>query len=54
MKKESILPSLLHFQELLNGLQVGPNIPIYLFVLIDWYYGHIDPTHVIENDPTPL
>lgn len=55
MRKELIiLPSSLHFQELLNGFQVGPNIPIYMFVLINWYYGHIDPTHVKENDPIPL
>jgi len=40
MKNETILLSPLHFEKPLNGLQVGPNIPIYLFILIDWYYDH--------------
>jgi hypothetical protein len=54
MKNETILLSPLHFQKPLDGLQVDPNIPIYLFILIDWYYDHIDFTHVIENYPNPL
>jgi len=44
MKNETILLSPLHFQKSLDGLQVGPNIPIYLFIRIDWYYDHIDFT----------
>jgi len=35
MKNETILLSPLHFQKSLDGLQVGPNIPIYLFIRID-------------------
>jgi hypothetical protein len=50
MREETILPSPLHFQQTSNGLQVGPNVSIYPSVLNDWYHGHTNLIHVIEND----
>jgi hypothetical protein len=50
MKEETILPSPLHFQQTLYGLQVSPNVSIYPSVPNDWYHGPTDPIHVIKND----
>jgi hypothetical protein len=50
MREETILPSPLHFQQTLDGFQVGPNVSIYPSILNDWYHGLTDLIHVIEND----
>ncbi len=50
MREETILPSPLHFQQTLDGLQVGPDVSIHPFISNDWYHGPTDPIHVIKND----